>query len=121
MQAFTVATTALHVTVIVSAPTATDTTAPDTSLTSGPSYTRLTSRVAVPHGNKARLDSNQKLTEKLAAGKRTMMKLTLSKNAKAAVLEALRQHKEVTVRLGGTATGVPGPKASARLTFSAKR
>ena len=80
-----------------------------------------TSKVAVPNGRKAHMYQNKKLSKKLAAGKRTMVKLTLSKKAKAAVLNALRRHMKVTVKIGGTATGVPGLRASAKLTFSGRR
>ena len=71
----------------------------------------LGSKIAVPQGRKARLFQNKKLTVKLAAGKRTMLKLTLSKKTKAAVLKALRLHKKVTVKLAGTATGASTSKA----------
>jgi hypothetical protein len=81
----------------------------------------VTSKIAVPNGRKAHLYQNKKVTKRLVAGKRTMLKVTLSKKAKAAVLKALRLHKKVTVRIGGTATGVPSLKASAKLTFSGKR
>ena len=81
----------------------------------------LGSKIAVPKGHKARLFQNKKLTVKLVAGKRTMLKLTLSKKTKAAVLKTLRLHKKVTVKLTGTATGASTSKASAKLTFSAKR
>jgi len=80
----------------------------------------VSSKIAVPQGRKARLFQNKKLTVTLAAGKRTMLKLTLSKKAKAAVQKALRLHKKVTVKLAGTATGASSSKASAKLTFSAR-
>ena len=81
----------------------------------------VTSKIAIPNGRKAHLFQNRKLSVKLATGKRTMLKLTLSKKAKAAVLKALRRHQKITVKLGGTATGVSSTKASAKLAFSAKR